>query len=124
LEREARGDYKDDRVRPPLKKDDCRGSHGIAMSRLCLKVNSVGTGVARVGEEFAAEVKIHNGSSLPIDISVAPSLSEVEASDPDRSYSWATLGISLDGFGGQEPWQYTLAERYSTVLRRLAHSSD
>jgi hypothetical protein len=100
-------DYHDDRVRPPLIAEDCRGRGGIAISRLWLKVVSTGKSVVEVGEEFTVTVEIHNGSDSPMEIPVASSLREAEPSDPQRSYSWRTLGISLNGFSGQEPWQYT-----------------
>ncbi len=100
-------DYFDDRVRPPLMADDCSGRLGIAVSHLWLKVVSTSKSAVKVGEEFTVTVEIHNGSDSPMEIPVASSLREAEPSDPQRSYSWQTLGISLGGFSGQEPWQYT-----------------
>jgi hypothetical protein len=114
-------DYRDDRVRPPLTADDCSGRLGVASSHVWLKVVSTGKSVVKVGEEFTVTVEIHNGSDSPMEIPVASSLREVEPSDPHRSYSWRTLGISLGGFSGQEPWQYAAGRAALYGLKRLAH---
>jgi hypothetical protein len=97
--------HRDDRVHRPLTKHECSGGE-IGSSRLWLKVISMGDGVVKLGQELAVTVEVHNGSESPVEIPIAPSLREVEPSDPHLSYSWRALGISVNGSSGERPWQY------------------